>query len=184
MDKIFNIKYIDAHYSYEPDLYTKEYYLRKEDLKKQSTALHFFSTHGFVEKHNNNIVVAFVKENGVSIKETIEKGEKIIDGLVIPDTALLSRVDASDSNILKGVKIGSRVAVTWRDIVRVVSQSRYDCSIMYTEGTLYKKESDHIVLKDTETIRTHPMPAKNHPAGKPLWYTIPISFIKDIEVTS
>ena len=36
---------------------------------------------------------------------------------------------------------------------------------MYTEGTLYQIEDDHIVLKDTETIRTHPMPVKNHPAG-------------------
>lgn len=184
MNDIRQIFYVDAHYSYEPDLYTKEYYSHKKDLKESSTALHFFSAHGYVEKHNDNIIIAFIKKKGTSLKETIKMTENIIEGLIIPDTALLSFVRTCGHSVLKGIRTGTRVAVTWRDVVHVSNQARYDCSIMYTEGTLYKIENDHIVLQDTETIRTHPMPVKNHPAGKPLWFTLPISFIKDIEIIS
>ncbi len=184
MDRICNIKYVDAHYSYEPDPYVKEYYSHKEDLGEQSTSLHFLSAHGYAEKYNDNIIIAFIKKKGVPLGETIESGEKIIRGLIIPDTALVSNLHTYGRDVLKEIKTGIRVAVTWHDVVNVANQARYDCSVMYTEGTLYQIEDDHIVLKDTETIRTHPMPVKNHPAGKPLWYTIPISFIKDIEVIS
>lgn len=104
--------------------------------------------------------------------------------MIIPEVALLSVKSSFSHGVLKGVKIDSRVAVTWCDISAVIDSLRYDCGIMYTEGTLYKIEKDHIVLRDTETIRVHPMPVKNHPAGKPLWYIIPISFIKDIEIVS
>lgn len=181
MDKIYNIKYVDAHYSYEPDLYTKEYYSHKKDLRTESTSVSFLGAYGFVERHGSDIVIAFIKKKGVPLKETIEKKGKIAAGLIIPDVALLSTAQSFNHSILKGVKKDSRVAVTWRDIAVVLGVLRYDCSTMYTEGTLHKIEKDHIVLRDTETIRVHPMPVKNHPAGKPLWYTIPISFIKDIE---
>lgn len=181
MDKIYNIKYVDAHYSYEPDLYTKEYYSHKKDLRTESTSVSFLDAYGFVERYGSDIIIAFIKKKGVPLKETIEKKEKIAAGLIIPDVALLSTARSFSHSILKGVKKDSRVAVTWRDISVVLGGLRYDCAIMYTEGTLYKIEKDHIVLKDTETIRVHPMPVKNHPAGKPLWYTIPISFIKDVE---
>lgn len=184
MDKIYNIKYVDAHYSYEPDLYTKEYYSHKKDLRTDSTALFILDAYGFVERHGSDIVVAFIKKKGVPLKETIEKKEKIAAGLIIPDVALLSKVRSFSHSVLKGVKVGSRIVVTWRDISVVLGSLRYDCAIMYTEGILHKIEKDHIVLKDTETIRVHPMPVKNHPAGKPLWYTIPISFIKDVEIVS
>lgn len=184
MDKIYSIKYVDAHYSYEPDLYTKEYYTHKEDLRVESTAVSHLSAYGYIKKYGSDIIVAFIKKKGVSLTETIEKGEDIIKGLIIPSTALLSKVQTCNQDVLKGVKIGSRVAVTWRDVVYVANQPRYNCSSMYTEGTLYKTEGNHIVLKDTETIRTHPVPVMSHPAGKPLWYTIPISFISDMEVIS
>lgn len=184
MDTVRQIFYVDAHYSYEPDLYTKEYYTHKEDLRIESTSVHFFSAYGYIEEHGSNIIVAFIKKRGVSLKETIKKNENIVDGLIIPDIALLSKSRECGRNILKGTKTGSRVAVTWRDMVYVANQPRYDCAVMYTEGTLDRIEDDHIVLRDTETVRVHPVPVKNHPAGKPMWYTIPISFIKDVEVIS
>lgn len=184
MDKVRQIFYVDAHYSYEPDLYTKEYYTHKNDLREQTTSVHFFSAHGYIARHGDNIVIAFIKELNTSVDETIKNGGKIIKGLIIPDSALLSAFRNSNHDVLKGVQTGARTAVTWRDVVLVENKAQYDCSIMYTEGTLFKIEKDHIVLKDTETLRTHPMPAKNHPAGRPMWYTIPISFIKDIEVIS
>lgn len=184
MDEVRQISYVDAYYSYEPELHTKEYYTDKGDLEVPTTSVHFFSAHGYVAKHGDNIVVAFIKERGVSLEETIKNGGIIIKGLAIPDLALLPAFRNSNQDVLKGVDVGARIAVTWRDMVLVANEARYDCSIMYTEGTLFKVENDHIVLKDTETLRTHPMSAKNHPAGKPMWYTIPISFIKDIEVIS
>lgn len=184
MDTVRQIFYIDAWSSYEPDLYTKEYYTHKEDLREKTTSVYFFSAYGFVEKHGDDIVIAFIKKKGVPLRETIEGGKEIVDGLVIPESSLASKANLYDRDILKEVKIGSRVAVIWHDPTYIRRLSGYDCSIMYTEGTLYKIEKDHIVLKDTETIRTHPMPVKNHPAGKPMWYIIPISLIKDVEVIS
>lgn len=184
MDTIKHISYADAHYSYEKDLYTKEYYSHKKDLAQSPTSLHLFSAYGYVENYGNSIIVAFIKKKGIPLLETIKKGEKVIEGLVIPNAALLSNVRTFGHDVLKGTPIGSRVAVTWLDVVHVANLAQYDCSRMYTEGTLYKIENDHIVLKDTETIRTHPLPVKNHPAGKPLWYTIPISLISDIEIIS
>lgn len=184
IDKIYNIDYVDAWYSYEPDLYTDKYYTYRKDSKVKSTSVYLFNAYGYVERHGDDIVVAFIKKKGIPLKETIEKKEKIAAGLIIPDAALLSTVCPFSHSVLKGIKINSRVAVTWRDISVVLGSSRYDCAIMCTEGTLHKIEKDHIVLKDTETIRIHPMPVKNHPAGKPLWYTIPISFINDIEIVS
>lgn len=181
MDKIYNIKYVDAWSSYEPDLYTDKYYDDKSDLRTKSTSVYFFNTYGFMERHGNDIVIAFIKKNGIPLKETIEKKEKIVDGLVIPSGALLSNATPLDHNVLNGLKIDSRVAITWSDPTYIKRLSEYECSVLYTEGTLYKIEKDHIVLRDTETIRVHPMPVKNHPAGRPLWYVIPISFIKDIE---
>lgn len=184
MEKIYNIDYVDAHYSYEPDLYTKEYYTHKEDLKVKSTSVHFFNAYGYVEKCGDDIVIAFIKKKGIPLRETIAGGKEIVDGLVIPESSLVSKANLYDRNILKEVKTSSRVAVIWHDPTYIRRLSGYDCSVMYTEGTLYKIEKDHIVLKDTETIRTYPMPVKNHPAGKPMWYIIPTSFIKDIEVIS
>jgi len=181
MDKIYNIKYVDAWSSYDSDLYADKHYTYKKDLRTKSTSVYSFNAYGFVERHGSDIVVAFIKKKGIPLKETIEKKEKIIDGLIIPDVALLSKASLFSHNVLKGVKTDSRVAVTWRDPTYIKRLAEYDCSVLYTEGTLYKIEKDHIVLKDTETIRVHPMPVVNHPAGRPLWYTIPISFIKDIE---
>jgi hypothetical protein len=181
MVEVRQILYVDAHYSYEPELHTKEYYTDKGDLEVPTTSVHFLSAHGYVARNGDNIIIAFIKEKAVSLDDTIKNGDKIIKGLVITDSALISAFKKCDQSILEGLKVGTRVAVTWRDVVYVANLPRYDCSIMYTEGTLFKIEKDHIVLKETETLRTHPMPAKNHPAGRPMWYTIPISFIKDIE---
>lgn len=184
MNTVRRIFYVDAYYSYEPGLETKEYYPDKKDLRVESTVLHLFDAYGYTETCHDNIVVVFIKKKGIPVKEMIQKGEKIIEGIILPDTALLSKVHSCNRDVLKDAKRGARVAVTWRDIVHVENLPRYDCAIMYTEGTLYKIEKDHIVLKETETIRMHPMPVINHPAGKPMWYTIPISFIKEVEVIS
>lgn len=187
MNTAMRIFYTDAYYSYEKDLGVIGYYESGKIAsrpKEMLSVLSVYDAYGFVEKHGDSIVVAFIKKKDLSLRKTIRNGEKIIEGLIIPDTAILSRVHSCSHDILEGIKNGIRIAVTWRDVVTVANLARYDCSIMYTEGTLYKIEKDHIVLKDTETIRVHPMPAINHPAGKPMWYIIPISFIKDIEVIS
>lgn len=184
MNTVRQIFFVDAWFSYEPDLYTKEYYSYKEDLRVKTTSVHAFSAYGFVEKHGSDIVIAFIKKKGVSLKEAIEKRDSIVDGLVIPEVSLSSKANSCNHHVLSGVEVGARIAVTWRDPTDIRRLAEYDCSVMYTEGTLYKIQDNHIVLRDTETIRVHPMPVVNHPAGRPLWYIIPIAFIKDIEVIS
>ena len=95
----------------------------------------------------------------------------------------MSTVENYSTNILKNLKEDSTVEVIWRDIVYVANLPRYDCSVMYSEGSLFRIEKDHIVLKDPETIRTYPSPTKNHPgSGRPTYLIIPISFITSIKL--
>lgn len=167
MDKICNIKYVDAYYIYEKNI--------------GETQLSLFDAHGYVEEVANNIVIIFIKKRGTVNSKTIGNKKAIIKGLVIPDTALVSAVDNYSTNILKNLKEDSMVEIIWRDIVYIANLPRYDCSVMYTEGSLFRIEKDHIVLKDPETIRTYPSPIKNHPGGGlPTYLIIPISFITSI----
>lgn len=168
MDKIYNIKYTDA------------FYINSKNIGQ--TKLHAYETYGYLKKCNENLIVVFIKEYKTSIKEIKNKKLKIIKGLIIPDIALLSTNNKFKNNKLKHIKIGSNVSVTWRDIVYVANLPRYDCGIMYTEGILFRTEKDHIVIKNPETIRTHPLPIENHPTKKPNYYIIPTSFIVDFEV--
>lgn len=169
MDKICSIRYVDAYYSYEKSI--------------GETKLSFFEAHGYVEKNENNIVVSFIKERGLPLSNTISDKKNIVKGLVIPDKALVSVVSNYHTNMLSNINQGSAVEVTWRDIVYIANLPRYDCSIMYTEGIIFKIKKDHIVLKNPETIRTYPAPIKNHPGGgHPTYLVVPISFITDIKL--
>jgi len=169
MDKIYNIKYVDAYYSYEKNI--------------TQTKLSLFEAYGYVEKNADNLVIIFIKKLGIKNEKTIKENEDIIKGLVIPYTALVSAVRTFKTNILKNLAEGSSVTVKWRDLVFVANLPRYDCSTMYTEGILFKIASDHIVLKNPKTIRIYPYPVKNHPESEiPSYLIIPISFITNITI--
>ncbi|VAW25290.1 hypothetical protein MNBD_BACTEROID04-1997 [hydrothermal vent metagenome] len=169
MDKIYNIKYVDAYYSYA------------KNINKTKLLLH--EAYGYIEKNNNNIVIVFLKESGVGVETTIKEKKNIIKGLIIPDTALVSVSSIRDNlDVLNDLIEGMFLSVTWRDVVYVANRPRYDCSIMRTEGVLCKIESDHIVIKNPKTIRTYPLPRKNYPTKKPNYYIIPISFVSDVSI--
>lgn len=169
MKKISNIKYVDAYYVYTKDI--------------GITKLSLHEAHGYVERNGRNIIIIFIKKNGTNNGEAIKNNENMIKGLVIPDAALLPAIDKYNGDTLNNATVGSSVKVEWRDIVYVANLPRYDCSIMYTEGTLFRIEKDHIVLKNPETIRIYPTPIKNHPEGNPATYLIiPLSVIKDLTV--
>lgn len=168
MDKIYNIKYTDA------------FYVDSKNIGQ--TKLHVYETYGYLKKNEENIIVVFIKEYKTNIKEIENKKLKIIKGLIIPDTALISLRNKFKSNKLKNLKIGSYITVTWRDVVYVANLPRYDCGIMYTEGILFRIEEDHIVIKDPETICIYPLPIENHPIKKPNYYIIPLSFIVDFKI--
>ena len=168
MGKIFNIKYVDAHYTYAE--------------KFDTTELPVQEAYGYVERKENNIIIIFIKKRGSDNTKTIEEKENIIKGLIIPDAALLSMVDKYETDILKNAKIGTHTTVTWRDVLYFANVPVYECSIMRTEGILFKIEKDLIVLKDPKTVRMYPTPVKNNPEdGNPTLYKIPISFITVIE---
>jgi len=169
MDNICNIKYVDAYYSYDKHL--------------KETKLSVFEAHGYVEKNKNDIIVVFIKEKNVSVKSMIKEKKKMPMGLVIPDTALIA-VSGTNNNLdaINDLTEGVFLSVTWNDIVFVANVARYECAVIYTEGVLYKIKNDHIVIKDPETIHTHPFPVKNHPIKAPNYYIIPTSLISDVSV--
>ncbi|MBI2046212.1 MAG: hypothetical protein HYT28_02235 [Parcubacteria group bacterium] len=171
MEKIYNIRYIDAYYIYDKNI--------------DETRLVPHNAYGYMERNGNNIIIIFIKKRRTDNKKIVSEKRNIIEGLVIPDAAPLSIVNTHKTNILRNVIEGSFVAITLRDVVHVTNIPRYDCSIMYTEGILFKIKKDHVVLKDPQTIRIYPTPIVNHPGGgKPTYLIVPISFITDIEVIS
>jgi hypothetical protein len=104
-----------------------------------------------------------------------------MDGLklIIPQSHLLPDV----FNRLKGIfqefpgshrvyvkvtsKEGDKVSITWKDIVHVVNLDRRDCSVMETSGVVYRVYNDFILIKNPDTVRTHPLPIQSHPMDKP-----------------
>ena len=169
MSKIYNVKYVDAYYTYEREI--------------GDTRLSLFESYGYVERNTDNIVIFFIKKRGENVKDLVEKKENLIKGLVIPDTAIMTIASTYKSDFLKDLSIGSSIAVTWRDVTFVANQPLYECSIMYTEGILVNIKGDHIVLRDPETLRMHPTPVRNHPgSGRPTYLIVPLSFITAITV--
>jgi len=168
MKLVSNIHYTDAYYISEP-------------VESPVTKLPHNEAFGFVKKGTDeSIIISFIRKS-----DDGEDGEgygpnHIVRGLIIPESALLSRQNDYLEE-LKSLKTSERVAVTWKDVVHVANMSRNSSSIMYTEGLLVNNHSDHIVLKDPETIKTHPTPVKNHPPVQPFYYVIPKSAITRFE---
>ncbi len=169
MNNVYNIKYIDAYYSYNKNI--------------SRTKLFLHEAYGYVERDKDNIIVVFIKEIGEKIGDIIREGGNITKGLIIPDTSLVSVVRTySNIDVFGNITEGMFLSITWRDVVYVANLARYDCSIMQTKGVLDKIESDHIVVRDPETTRIYPSSFEGHPAKKPNYYIIPISFISNISV--
>lgn len=173
MDKIYNIKYVDAYYTYAKD--------------STETHLPLHEAYGYVERNGGNVVIIFIKKRSTDIKRSMDKKEPIVEGLIIPDAALIPVVETSTIDIVKNIALGTPVAVVWRDMIHVANMSIYECSVMHSKGVLYRIEKDHIVLKEPETIRTYPthIKIKNHPMidKPPTYVMIPTSFITDITIT-
>lgn len=169
-DKIYKIKYTDAYY-------IDSSYGRTKKLR--GTKLPINEAYGYLKKEKDILIITFLREKG-AIK--INKSKDLIQALILPETALVSVTKKFKTKKLKKIKIGDTVMVTWWDVVYVQNMAVYEPSIMYTEASLIGIKRDHIVLKDPETIRIHPLPIHNHPKEKPLFFIIPISFIKNISV--
>jgi len=167
MDEVYRVEYVDAYYIYEDEL--------------GETKLSPHEAFGYVERKGDSIVIRFIKKVIEEGKPDTSDPDHIPEGLVIPDTALLSINKDFKLPALDTIRISSSVIVTWRDVVHVGNMVRTDCSVMYTEGILHRVEDDHVVIKDPETIRTYPLPIANHPGGKPTYLVIPKSFITEIK---
>lgn len=157
--------------------YTDAYYILEEP-DRLITKLPKNEAFGYITKaKNNNIILHFIKRaDGIDSK-------KIIKGLVLPVNSINSE-NKKYINELNSLKIKQHVSITWNDVVFVENEVREECSIMYTEGILFKNELDHIVIKDPETVRTHPLPIRNHPKVKPLYYVIPKVLINSFEIVN
>jgi len=168
MKLVSNIHYTDAYYISEP-------------VATPVTNLPHHEAFGFVKKGvDESIIISFIKKCDGGEDNAEHDPDHIVRGLIIPETALLSRQNDYLEE-LKSLKTGEEAAVTWKDVVHVANMSRNSSSIMYTEGLFVDNHSDHIVLKDPETIKIHPTPVKNHPAIKPFYYVIPKSAITRFE---
>jgi hypothetical protein len=150
MNKVANIKYIDASYSYEKECPTI-------NIKTHEAF-------GYFKEKNDDIFLEFIKK---------EKGTKntIIKGLIIPHLALLSNY--KKYNNTGNFKKGSEVSITWKDIVYVANTSRQKSSTMFSKGVVYKDTKKYVVLEKPKTHRNYPKPKISHPEKQPNFYIIP-----------
>lgn len=157
MNKFLKIQYTDAYFILEePDVL--------QTLLPKNEAF------GYIEKKENTIVVHFILKKD----SKASPNAKIVMGLVLP----ISSIDTQ--NYLKeldDIKENSSVALTWEDVVFLQNDEMRELSTMYTEGIVIQNNSDHLVIKNPETLRIKPEPVKNHPQVRPLYYVIPKSFI-------
>lgn len=169
MDIISNIKYVDAYYAYAKEI--------------GETKLSVHEAYGYVEQVKDSIIVVFIKKRGSYIKDAIKEGGDIIKGLILPDTSIVSALDTFDTDILKNITENTKVKIEWRDVLYVANSPRYDCSIMSTDGLLYKIKKDHIVLKEPKTTRVYPKNVQKFSENEsPSYLILPISFITKVEV--
>ena len=165
MKKFSNVHYVDAYYGLE----------EQENL---TTELPHNDAFGQITKgKNNSTIVHFIDK---VIKEDYLNDNTIISGLILPARSIISKSKNGFIEGLESLKVGQSVSVTWEDVVHVANNKRNDCSILYTEGIISKNNSDHLVIQNPETIRTHPLPIQNHPKVRPIYYVIPKSFITSI----
>ena len=168
MDTVYNVKYVDAHYTYISNI--------------DATRLPSQEAYGYVEKSGNSIIICFIKKKGTHVSELIRNKETMIKGLIIPDTALSSVArDYPINRLLKSVETGMSVTVAWRDVRYIANLPIYECAVMQTVGELFRVEKDHIVIRDPKTVRTYPEPSVEHPQGaRPTYLLVPNAFIKSV----
>ncbi len=160
MNTIIAIRYIDALYYTEQDL--------KHTNFKTNIAIG-----NLIISSGEHIAISFTEKNGVAE-----------EGLLIPKQALIlkgkNREIQSDLSDVSS-RIGSDIGIYWTDIVHFTNGSMSDkCTVMYSEGNLYKVTPDAVIIKDPETIKTG-IKIDNHPVEKPTFIAIPKSFITNLE---
>lgn len=157
MPKIYSIKYFDSAFSYE-----------KEMSKNSKLKVH--ECFGYVKEEKTHLQVSF-------IQCSIDSKKCNTEGLLIPKNALTSK-----KVTLKKIPPGSKISVTWEDIVHFKNTLPEKCSTMYTEGILIEQNKNYLTIKDPETIRINPKPIRNHPEQKPALYKIHASIITNIDI--
>lgn len=157
MTKIYSIKYFDSVFSYE-----------KETSKNSELKIH--ECFGYVQDKKTYLQVSFIQCK-------IDSKKCNIEGLLIPKNALISKRVKT-----KNIPIGSKIAITWEDIVHFKNTLPKKCPKMHTEGILIKQNKNYLIIKDPETIRINPKPIKNHPEQKPTFYKIHTPIIINIDI--
>ena len=170
MEKFLKIEYIDAKYT-------------NQAVSLVIVILDAHQAYGsLATTSNSDYILDYVVTDNPNFKN------KIMEGLILPKGSLVS--EYKDKNYQEqfiksfndnGIKIKDKVEITWKDVVHVIDSTQVECSIMYTEGIIHRIYNDFILVSNPETIRSYPLPVKNHPPVKPLYYVIPKSFILEIK---
>jgi len=154
MKNIYKVKYVDAFYFYN------------QECPKIKVKVH--EAYGYLTRKKNNIFLEF-------IKSTRTRNNKIIKGLIIPNSALISEYMNKKNGFV--FRKGSKVSIHWQDVVYVANTIRQKSSIMYSVGVVFRTADKYVVLKSPETKRIYPKPRIQHPQEQPTYYVIPKSLI-------
>ncbi len=162
MNKFIKINYIDAFYISDDTIEGVDLYPQKAYGE-------------IIFENEDHIILSFINEIDSS------ESKKSARGLLITKAAILENYKNLNKEIMGNIDINTRLNIEWSDIVYYENSLPEKSSTMYSEGTLIRKTDTYIIIKDPLTIRTYPLPVKNHPSFTPFYYVIPLSFIKKIE---
>ncbi len=165
MKKFSTIKYVDA------------FYISDDTLERVDLYPH--TGYGkIVADSKEYIIFSFIQklESDTRRASTSEKG------LLLPKASLSPVYKKIGQEFLGKITEGDILHVEWDDITYFEETMPDGLTKMYTEGQLVMKAATFIVIKDPVTLRTSPLPIKNHPGYTPFYYVLPLSFIRNIEV--
>ena len=154
MKNIYQIKYVDAFYFYN------------EECPEIKVKIH--DAYGYLTRKKDDLFLEFIKGIG-------DRDDKIVKGLIIPESALLSEYMKNKNGL--SFRKGSDVNIHWQDVVYVANTVRQQSSVMHSAGIVFKNAKKYVVLKSPETKRVFPQSETFHPQERPTYYVIPKSLI-------
>lgn len=155
------LKYLDPYYGYDEI---------SEDSK--------FAVHeacGYITLLDKVAIVEFLKE--IDSTDT-----HIVRGLIIPRGALLEEALHPKMDLNLEYSLNKDISLEWLDVALVSETQRKEPSIMKTSGRVMRLDSNYLVIKNPNTVRTYPLPKRKHPEDTPAFIVIPYSLISKVSV--
>ena len=128
---------------------------------------------GYLKIKNDCLVVSFEQKND----------KQPVRGLIIPRSSIIlkPKIKAKKHIDIEKIKTGDKVEIFWKDISYFEEGIKnINSSLMITTGELFLKNSEAVILKNTQTIKVGEK-IRRHPERKISFCAIPQTVIYNIK---